>query len=293
MWTYSTERLDPAVLATRPAPEVWSALEYAAHSRDQIAMMGKLLHAVLTTEDLAFDEPPEPPSVHEHGGTIEPVIDALRANAVRVYDKVAALDADALRRTFTLGGDQLDLGWVVRHAVHDSMHHLQDVGRGLHSLGAGAPTQQGTIIQVNASDGGVPKLPVDAADVGYRGVVGDRQHSRQHHGRPWQALCLFSGDVIDALRAEGHPIHPGNVGENITVSGIDWGTLRPGVRLLIGEVLAEVSAYATPCKKNAQFFTGGDFNRMQHERNLGWSRLYASVLEPGRVTTGDPIIVEP
>ena len=39
---------------------------------------------------------------------------------------------------------------------------------------------------------------VDAA-----GIVGDRQGNRQHHGRPWQALCLFSIYVIDDLAACG------------------------------------------------------------------------------------------
>jgi hypothetical protein len=294
MWRDATAGIDDPVLTARPAPGVWSALEYAAHSRDQIGMMGKLLHAVLTVDDLVLDDPtggavPEP----EPGGDMAAVLDGMRANTYRIHDKARHLDAAAWRRTFTIDGAERDAGWVVRHAIHDTFHHLQDVGRGLHALGAGAPAQEGAVVQINTSGGGVPKLAVDEVEVGYRGLLGDRQAARKHHGRPFQALCLWSADVIGALQSEGHPVAPGLAGENLTISGLDWSTLRPGVRVLAGEVLAEISAYATPCKKNAAWFAGGDFNRMQQERHPGWSRLYAWVLEPGRIRTGDAVLVEP
>ena len=77
------------------------------------------------------------------------------------------------------------------------------------------------------------------------------------------------------------------------MSGIDWSTIRPGVHLRIGQVLAEVSAWSTPCKKNADWFLDRDFNRMNHDRHPGWSRAYAWVREPGQITTGDTVIVEP
>lgn len=147
--------------------------------------------------------------------------------------------------------------------------------------------------QINVSDGGIPKRPVDEAEVGDRGLVGDRQATRQHHGRPLQALCLWSQEVIDALRAEGHPIEAGAAGENLTLAGIDWASLRPGTQVLLGDVLAEVSAWATPCQKNAQWFASGDFRRMDHDRHPGWSRAYAWVREPGTVRAGDPVVVEP
>ena len=143
------------------------------------------------------------------------------------------------------------------------------------------------------SSGGVPKRAVDSAPVGLRGLDGDRQAARKHHGRVWQALCLWSADVVDRLATEGHPIAPGCAGENASIRGIDWPALRPGVRLAIGDVLCEVSAYATPCKKNAQWFTGGDFNRMGHDREPGISRVYASVLSDGIVRVGDKVVVEP
>ena len=65
------------------------------------------------------------------------------------------------------------------------------------------------------------------------------------------------------------------------------------MQLLIGDVLAEVSAYATPCAKNAAWFADRDFRRMDHDRHPGWSRVYAWVREPGTIRPGDPVVVEP
>ncbi len=176
--------------------------------------------------------------------------------------------------------------------IHDAIHRLRDLGRSLHEAGAGAPSQEGTVTQLSASNGGVPKIPVLVADVDPRGLLGDRQDNRKHHGRPFQALCLWSAEVIDALAAEGHPVRSGATGENVTVGGIDWSALRPGVRLLVGQVSCEISAWATPCRKNDRWFTGRS-DRIDHALHPGWSRAYAWVLEPGTITTGDPVLVEP
>ena len=67
-----------------------------------------------------------------------------------------------------------------------------------------------------------------------------------------------------------------------------------GTVISIGaDVTIELSAYATPCAKNAAWFVDRDFRRMLHDTNPGWSRIYATVLEPGRIRTGDQVVVEP
>ncbi len=295
MWRETVAGLADDVLTARPAPSVWSAAEYLSHSADVVADMGRLLHAILTVDDLELpdvgDAVPEPdPEPHADA------LDRLEANVARLHRKARSLDGEGdtrWTRAVRMGADAVDAAWVVRHAVHDTTHHLSDVGRGIHLLGAGAPTQAGVVAQLSASGGGVPKKPIQVAEVGDRGVVGDRQADRRNHGRPLQALCLWSTDVIDRLRAEGHPIEPGAAGENVTISGIDWFAIRPGAQLLIGEVLAEISAWSTPCAKNAQWFVDGYYRRMDDDLHPGWSRAYAWVREPGTIRTGDPVIVEP
>ena len=150
----------------------------------------------------------------------------------------------------------------------------------------------GIIYQINISDGGVPKLPVAEAEITAEGVTGDRQRNRRFHGGPRRAVCLFSLDVIERLRAEGHPIAPGTVGENITVVGMDWSRVRPGVRLRLGDdVLLEVTAYTVPCANIAASFRERDVSRISVKRAPGESRVYARVLAPGRVRPGDPVAV--
>ncbi|MCW2572336.1 MAG: hypothetical protein JWO88_2394 [Frankiales bacterium] len=182
---------------------------------------------------------------------------------------------------------------VSPEAMHEAWRLLGEAGRVRQAMGDGVRTTEGTVVQVNASAGGVPKLPVPAALVTTRGLTGDRQANRMHHGRPWQAVCLWSADVIDALAAEGHPISYGSAGENITVRGIDWSTIRPGVRLQVGSALLETTPYAIPCTKNAQWFSDGEFRRIAHEVAPGSSRIYARVLGVGRVRTRDAVVVEP
>ncbi len=162
----------------------------------------------------------------------------------------------------------------------------------LETSGGLPATAAGTVAQLNVSGGGVPKRPVDLAEVDYTGVVGDTQAARQHHGRPWQALSLWSAEMIDELAAAGHPIRAGAAGENVTIAGLPWGDVRPGVRLRIGTVVCQASAYALPCRKNAQWMADGWFSRLHHD-NGPYSRVYATVLQPGRIATGDEIVLEP
>jgi MOSC domain-containing protein YiiM len=169
---------------------------------------------------------------------------------------------------------------------------LREAGEALRAAGALPATAAGSVTQLNVSGGGVPKRAVGVVEVDFGGVAGDRQATRRHHGRPWQALCLWSKEVIEGLAAEGHPIAPGYAGENVTIEGVDWADVRSGVRLRLGDVLAEVSVFALPCASNAPWFLGGDFTRMHHERGPV-SRVYASVLEPGRIAVGDPVVLEP
>jgi len=286
MWRHATEGIDAGVLSTRPEPEVWSALEYLVHCAEVVDLHRLGLEILLGGEDIDAGQGVEVPEPDTSGG-LAVALDRLEVALTAQHDVAAAVPADDpawLLRSLRAGGDRHDAAWLVRHTVHDVSHHLMDIGRGLHLLGAGAPTQEGAIAQVSASDGGVPKRPVR---------VGDRQADRRHHGRPLQALCLWSLEVIEALQAEGHPIEPGAAGENVTLTGIDWSTLRPGTQLLIGDVLAEVSAWATPCAKNAQWFADRDFHRIDHEQHPGWSRAYAWVREPGTLRPGDAVVVEP
>jgi MOSC domain-containing protein YiiM len=145
------------------------------------------------------------------------------------------------------------------------------------------------IAQINVSRGGVPKRPVPSARVTVQGLDGDVQRWR-HHGGPDRALCLFSLERIHALRVEGHPITPGSIGENLTLEGLDWRAVTPGVHLLLGaSVVVRVTSYTKPCFKITGSFRDRDYSRVSDECHPGDSRVYAQVLREGFLTSEDPL----
>jgi MOSC domain-containing protein YiiM len=173
-------------------------------------------------------------------------------------------------------------------AVHRGWHAIATAGRLKHVSGFGAATHTGRVEQVSASNGGVPKLPLAHGRITRAGLDGDRQATRKHHGRPFQALCLWSAEQVDALAAEGHPIGYGSAGENLTLRGLTWSGVRSGTQLRVGTALVEITADAIPCRKNGRWFADGRFSRLKVN-----SRRYARVLEEGDVAPGDLVVVEP
>lgn len=149
------------------------------------------------------------------------------------------------------------------------------------------------IFQINVSNGGVPKLAVQHADVTSLGITTDRQRNLRHHGGPDRALCLYTLENILALQEEGHPIFPGAAGDNITTVGLDLGALDLGTRLRLGEVEIELTSYTVPCKNINGFFSDGNSNRISQKHHPGWSRLYARILREGKFRTGDEVTILP
>ena len=147
--------------------------------------------------------------------------------------------------------------------------------------------------QINLSDGGLPKRPVLEAVIAKTGVEGDRQRNLKVHGGPDRAVCLFSLELLERLQDEGHPIDAGSSGENLTLSGLEWDLIGPGVVIAVGpEVRLEVTSYTVPCRHNAPWFRGGDYQRISQKKNPGWSRVYAKVLREGLVRPGDEVVIE-
>lgn len=150
----------------------------------------------------------------------------------------------------------------------------------------------GKIININVSNGGVPKLPIESAYLGYFGFETDKQNDTLHHGGKDRAVVIYSFEKIYSLQQEGHPIFEGAIGENLTTVGLNFDELRIGSRLRIGQAVEiEITEYTTPCSTLKQYFINGDFTRVSEKINPTWSRLCAKVLKPGKVTTNDEITV--
>ena len=105
----------------------------------------------------------------------------------------------------------------------------------------------GQIIQINTSRGNVPKRAVAKAVVTPLGVTGDSHDHPRFHGGPRQALLIMTAEGIEELVAQGFPLYPGALGENLTTRGIDRKMWRIGQRWRAGEVIFELTKMRVPC----------------------------------------------
>jgi MOSC domain-containing protein YiiM/GNAT superfamily N-acetyltransferase len=154
----------------------------------------------------------------------------------------------------------------------------------------------GRVLQVNVSPGGVPKHSVGRARIMTDGLVGDAHRHRYVHGGPHRAVSLLGIEAIERVQADGHPIEPGSVGENLTTTGIELSTLPIGTRLTIGGYdgpVLELSAAAGPCDVIKGSFRDGRSGRISILTHPSDSRMYARVLVEGEVVEGDRITVTP
>jgi len=128
------EELAPA-LRIRPAPDVWSALEYAGHLRDVcLAQRDRVLLA------LVVDTPSFVPIYRDERAALaryndddpRAVADELVMAAELFARLFGRLDSAELARPCLYNYPEpaeRDVGWVGRHTLHEAIHHLGDVRR--------------------------------------------------------------------------------------------------------------------------------------------------------------------
>ena len=139
-WTALLDRTDD-LLRVRPEPLTWSAIEYAAHSRDITE-----LHRWAVDEALTGTEPVLPDvdgdaligSAAADYGTADPasVVAGLATAAAGMADAAHTAGEPAWSLGLTIGTSRSSVRRLLEHALHDSTHHLDDVTRGLATLRA-------------------------------------------------------------------------------------------------------------------------------------------------------------
>ncbi len=142
------------------------------------------------------------------------------------------------------------------------------------------------VVSVNVSPGGIPKRPVDEAEVVFDGLAGDG-HNHEKHRSLRQAVSLLDVEDLEDLRAEGFDVGPGAAGENLTVRGLDVDRLAPGETLrLSGGVELEITKVRRPC------YVLDAISPELKVRIEGRCGVYARVIRGGRVRAGETIHVE-
>jgi hypothetical protein len=124
----------------RPEPAVWSCLEYAAHTRDIIALHVYGVEQALTGEEPVFpaiDDDLVDQAAEAYGDEDSEKVGAeLQSQALRLAEVADDAGSDAWVRGLTIGDSRSDVRRLLEHALHDSLHHLEDVERGLSLLRA-------------------------------------------------------------------------------------------------------------------------------------------------------------
>lgn len=104
------------------------------------------------------------------------------------------------------------------------------------------------------------------------------------HAGDWhRQVSLLPVEEVDAFRARGARVGPGDFGENLLVSGIDFTAIRVGSRLAIGNALLEVTQIGKECHSHCAIYDQvGDCIMPRHG-------VFARVLQGGAVSVGEDI----
>lgn len=127
----------PSVLRRRPAPDVWSALEYAAHVRDVFVFYRERIERVRSEDrplltSVGFAELADTAAYNDEDPAA--VADAVTAEAAALAATLSALSEaewDRVGLSSDGSGDERSVRSLARRAVHDASHHLLDIGRSL------------------------------------------------------------------------------------------------------------------------------------------------------------------
>ena len=157
----------------------------------------------------------------------------------------------------------------------------------------------GKILQVSISPGGLPKRAIEEGFITPLGIEGDWHAHPEIHGGPRKAILFIASEVVEHLTAQGYPLFPGAMGENLTTRGLEIHDIRIGDQIRAGGALLEVTQPRGPC--SALDIYGDTLKAVVYDRQVkardhtsprwGMSGFYASVVEPGPVRAGDAIAV--
>jgi MOSC domain-containing protein YiiM len=119
------------------------------------------------------------------------------------------------------------------------------------------------------------------------GKFGQQPNLRQVH--------LIHTELVDALRAKGHAVLPGELGENISTRNIDLLGLPEGTRLRLGpEAVVELTGLRNPCRQIEEFQAGLLSHLVERGPNgiVRKGGVMSVVLRGGIVRPGDRIEIE-
>jgi hypothetical protein len=129
--TVGHELLGRSDVRQRPAPDVWSALEYGCHLRDVFRRFDRRLEQMLTEDDPRFENwDQDATAVELRYGEQDPatVATELERAADRVAERFAAVEGPQWTRPGRRSdGARFTVESLGRYLVHDAVHHVWDL----------------------------------------------------------------------------------------------------------------------------------------------------------------------
>jgi len=123
-------------------------------------------------------------------------------------------------------------------------------------------------------------------------VEGDCVYDRKHHGGPDQAVYVYlAEDYAWWSEQLGQKIAPGSFGDNIRILGLSSTDFAIGDRLMIGEVVLEVTAPRIPCNTLAARMADPQFVKIF--RDADRPGAYCRVIHEGEVAAGMSVVLQP
>jgi len=138
---------------------------------------------------------------------------------------------------------------------------------------------------------GIFKEPVPGAvAVGRTGLAGDRQADLEVHGGPSKAVYAYPAPHYLAWQEElpGRDLPWGAFGENLTVEGLDEGSVCVGDAFDAGSARLVVTQSRVPCYKLGIRF--GDPQMLRRMLENGRFGFYFAVEREGSIAAGDELV---
>jgi DinB family protein len=128
---------DQAALRRRPAPAVWSPLEYACHVRDMLFAQRERIYLALVENRPSFARMNREERV-ELARYAEESVPAVRSDLAVAFRGIGIALTGRTPEDWARpliynypGPQEHDLAWLGRHTIHECEHHLLDIDRGL------------------------------------------------------------------------------------------------------------------------------------------------------------------
>jgi len=134
-------------------------------------------------------------------------------------------------------------------------------------------------------------------DVHAGATVKHRSRVRRDPTQPnLRQVHLIHAELHEELAGQGFGVRPGEMGENVTTSGVELLALPAGTRLRLGrEAVVEVTGLRNPCNQLDELGPGlmkAVLDRDAEGELVRKSGVMGVVLAGGEVRPGDPIEVE-